>query len=209
MKRAKRGQPFRHNPTSIKQAGQTTVFFTLILTGLLILTAVAIEVGRIVYARGEVGKAADAAALAAAARINVPEYRETGQVVFLPDVYSNAQDMASMNASYLAKRNIPVTVSDISIQGKKGWMKKKIMKEEIVTKTTLPIGFYVRPSATRMYGSLPPADAPDWEIWRQALQASDLKEIKLVEEILATGLTLREAGVAMVAITAPRKKNPA
>jgi len=45
-------------------------------------------------------------------------------------------------------------------------MKKKIMKEEIITKTTLPIGFYVRPSATRMYGSLPPADAPDWEIWR-------------------------------------------
>ena len=115
MKRAKRSQPFRLIPTSIKQAGQTTVFFTLILTGLLILTAVAIEVGRIVYARGEVGKAADAAALAAAARINVPEYRETGQVVFLPDVYSNAQDMASMNASYLAKRSIPVTVSNISI----------------------------------------------------------------------------------------------
>ena len=88
-------------------------------------------------------------------------------------------------------------------------MKKKTMKEEIITKTTLPIGFYVRPSATRMYGSLPPADAPDWEIWRQALQASDLKEIKLVEEILATGLTLREAGAAMVAITTPRKKNPA
>ena len=97
------------------ERGQTTVFFTLILTGLLILTAVAIEVGRIVYARGEVGKAADAAALAAAARINVPLYRETGQLVFLPDVYSNAQDVATMNASYLAKRSIPVTVTGISI----------------------------------------------------------------------------------------------
>ena len=95
--------------------GQMTVFFVLILTGLLLLTAVGIEIGRIVYARGEVGKAADAAALAAAARINVPEYRETDQVVFLPDVYSNAQDVASMNASYLTKRSIPVTVSDISI----------------------------------------------------------------------------------------------
>jgi|NGEPerStandDraft_6_1074524.scaffolds.fasta_scaffold54207_2 Flp pilus assembly protein TadG len=115
MKRAKRSQPFRHNPPSIKQAGQTTVFFTLILTGLLILTAVAIEVGRIVYALGEVGKAADAAALAAAARINVSEYRETGQVVFLPDVYSNAQEVASMNASYLTKRSIPVAVTGISI----------------------------------------------------------------------------------------------
>ena len=97
------------------ERGQTTVFFTLILTGLLILTAVAIEVGRIVYARGEVGKAAAAAALAAAARINVPLYRETGQLVFLPDVYSNAQDVATMNASYLAKRSIPVTVTGISI----------------------------------------------------------------------------------------------
>ena len=76
-------------------------------------------------------------------------------------------------------------------------MKKKTMKEEIIHKTTLPIGFYVRPSATRMYGSLPLADAPDWEIWRKAIQGSDLKEIKLVEEILATGLTLREAGAAM------------
>jgi Flp pilus assembly protein TadG len=97
------------------QAGQTTVFFTLILTGLLILTAVAIEVGRSVYARGEVGQAADAAALAAAARINVPEYRETGLMVFLSDVYSNAQDVASMNAAFLAKRSIPVTVTDIAI----------------------------------------------------------------------------------------------
>jgi Flp pilus assembly protein TadG len=105
----------RRNPAHQMQAGQTTVFFTLILTGLLILTAVAIEVGRIVYARGEVGKAADAAALAAAARINVPEYRETGQMVFLPDVYSTAQDMASMNASTLAKRSIPVAVTGITI----------------------------------------------------------------------------------------------
>ena len=97
------------------ERGQTTVFFTLILTGLILLTAVAIEVGRIVYARGEVGKAADAAALAAAARINVPLYRETGQLVFLDDVYSNAQEVATLNASYLAKRSIPVTVTDIAV----------------------------------------------------------------------------------------------
>ena len=75
----------------------------------------AIEVGRIVYARGEVGKAADAAALAAASRINVPLYRQTGQVVFLPDVYSNAQEVAGSNSAYLAKRSIPVMVTGISI----------------------------------------------------------------------------------------------
>ena len=97
------------------EKGQTTVFFTLILTGLILLTAVAIEVGRIVYARGEVGKAADAAALAAAARINIPVYRQSGQMLFLPDVYSNAQDVATLNASILAKRSIPVTVTEIAI----------------------------------------------------------------------------------------------
>ena len=98
-----------------KERGQTTVFFTLILTGLTLMTAVAIEVGRIVYARGEVGKAADAAALAAAARINIPVYRQSGQMLFLPDVYSNAQDVATLNASILAKRSIPVTVTEIAI----------------------------------------------------------------------------------------------
>jgi Flp pilus assembly protein TadG len=107
--------PPRRNPACTKQAGQTTVFFALILTGLIIMTAVAIEIGRIVYARGEVGKAADAAALAAASRINVPLYRQTGQVVFLPDVYSHAQEVASANSSYLAKRSIPVVVTGISI----------------------------------------------------------------------------------------------
>ncbi len=81
------------------QRGQTTVFFTLILTGLLLLTAIGIEIGRIVYARGEVGKAADAAALAAAARIDVPLYRDTGQVAFLPDVHATAQEVAGLNSS--------------------------------------------------------------------------------------------------------------
>ena len=98
-----------------KARGQTTVFFALVLTGLLILTAVGVEIGRIVYARGEVGKAADAAALAAAARIDVPLYRDTGQLTFLPDATSSAQEVASLNSAYLSSRSIPVTVTGISI----------------------------------------------------------------------------------------------
>ncbi len=35
-----------------RELGQTTVFFALILTGLLLLTGVGIEIGRIVYAAG-------------------------------------------------------------------------------------------------------------------------------------------------------------
>ena len=98
-----------------RQRGQTTVFFALILTGLLLLTAVGIELGRIVYARGEVGKAADAAALAAASRINVTLYRETGEIQFLPDAYTTAQSYASMNSVFLRSRHIGVAVTGISM----------------------------------------------------------------------------------------------
>ncbi len=95
------------------ERGQTTVFFTLILTGLLLLAAVGIEIGRIVYARGEVGKAADAAALAAVAQIDVPHYRETGEIRFLPNVYAMAQNYASRNSAFLQARHIGLSVTNI------------------------------------------------------------------------------------------------
>jgi len=79
------------------------------------LTALILEVGRLVYARGEVAKCADAAALAAASQVDVAEYRDTGRMVFLPDVYAVAQNFAGMNSSYLAGRSIPVTVTQIQI----------------------------------------------------------------------------------------------
>ncbi|MBL8080480.1 MAG: pilus assembly protein [Anaerolineales bacterium] len=101
------------------ERGQTTIFFTLILTGLLLLTAVGIEIGRIVYARGEVGKAADAAALAAVAQVDVSYYRETGQVRFKPNVYEMAQEYASRNSTYLQSRLIEVTVTDIFVDQNK------------------------------------------------------------------------------------------
>jgi uncharacterized membrane protein len=47
-----------------KQRGQMTTFFALLVT-LVAFMVIGIEVGRIVYARGEIGKAANAAALAA------------------------------------------------------------------------------------------------------------------------------------------------
>jgi len=100
-----------------KQRGQMSIFFALLLVALVAFLLIAVEVGRIVYARGEVGKAADAAALAAASRINIPLYRETGQVVFLPDVYDYAQTYADLNSSYLSSRSIPIWVTGIFIDG--------------------------------------------------------------------------------------------
>ena len=98
-----------------KPRGQMTIFFALLLVALVAFMLIAVEVGRIVYARGEVGKVADAAALAAASRIDITLYRETGQVVFLPDVYDYAQTYASYNSAYLASRSIPVTVTGVNI----------------------------------------------------------------------------------------------
>lgn len=98
-----------------RQRGQATVFFAIILTGLLLLTAVGTEIGRIVYTRGEVGKAADAAALAAASRIDVAIYKENGEIRFLPDVYATAQNYASMNSAFLQRRRIGVAVTGISV----------------------------------------------------------------------------------------------
>jgi Flp pilus assembly protein TadG len=98
-----------------RERGQGVVFFVAIVTCLALLFALMMEVGRLAYARGEVTKCADAAALAAASRIDVAQYRDTGQIIFLPDVYSFAQDYAGRNSTYLANRSIPITVTGINI----------------------------------------------------------------------------------------------
>jgi hypothetical protein len=97
------------------ESGQIITFFIFIIMALGLMTAVGLQIGRIVYARGEVGKAADAAALAAAARLDVITYRETGQMIFLPDAHSTAQEYASRNAGYLASQGIRVSVTQIWI----------------------------------------------------------------------------------------------
>ena len=98
-----------------RERGQSTVFFASFVVILAVLTAVVLEVGRLAYARGEVAKAADAAALAAASRVDIAQYRDTGQILFLPDVYAYAQGFASANSAYLASRSIPVSVSGIRL----------------------------------------------------------------------------------------------
>jgi hypothetical protein len=112
-----------------RQRGQTTVFFALILTGLLLLTAVAVEIGRIVYARGEVGKAADAAALSAVSQVDVAYYRETGEIRFLPDVYIMAQDYALMNSAFLQRRHIGVAVTGISVDPETHMVSVKVIAD--------------------------------------------------------------------------------
>jgi Flp pilus assembly protein TadG len=97
------------------ERGQIMPFFIFTILALGLMTAVGLEIGRIVYARGEVGQAADAAALAAAARLDVARYRETGQLVFRPDAGATAQEYAARNAGFLAAHRIGVGVSQIWI----------------------------------------------------------------------------------------------
>ena len=52
------------------EKGQILTFFIFIILALGLMTAVGLQIGRIVYARGEVGKAADAAE-----KVNVRSHR--------------------------------------------------------------------------------------------------------------------------------------
>lgn len=95
------------------ERGEMMMFFIFIILALGLMMALTLEIGRIVYARGEVGKAADAAALAAAARMDVVAWRESGALVFLPDAAGYAYSYASMNSDYLAQRSISWEITDI------------------------------------------------------------------------------------------------
>ena len=103
----------RNNNQGTGENGQIIPFFILTILLLGLMLAVSLQIGRIVYARGEVGKAADAAALAAASQLDLAAYREAGQIVFLPNAPAMAQDYAMRNAGFLTKHEIAVSVSQI------------------------------------------------------------------------------------------------
>jgi uncharacterized membrane protein len=103
----------KNNKQGTGENGQIIPFFILTILLLGLMLAVSLQIGRIVYARGEVGKAADAAALAAASQLDLVAYREAGQIVFLPNAPAMAQDYAMRNAGFLTKHEIAVSVSQI------------------------------------------------------------------------------------------------
>lgn len=89
-----------------------TVFFGFILIPIM---ALGIELGRYFYARAEIAKAADAAALAAAAEISQRVFEETGDLQPTSKTWANAQAFASMNNSYLAQYGVHAVVTGISV----------------------------------------------------------------------------------------------
>src|ERR1051326_5605611 len=77
------------------------------------LFALAMGVGRYFYARSEIQKASDAAALAAAQEVNIPLYRDTGQIELMPSAYTVASGYAGLNSSYLTARGITPQITGI------------------------------------------------------------------------------------------------
>jgi len=89
-----------------------TVFFGFILIPIM---ALGIELGRYFYARAEIAKSADAAALAAAAEISQRVFEESGDLQPTSKTWANAQAFASMNNSYLSQYGVNAVVTGISV----------------------------------------------------------------------------------------------
>jgi Flp pilus assembly protein TadG len=89
-----------------------TIFFGFILIPIM---ALSIELGRYFYARAEISKAADAAALAAAAEISQRVFEETGDLQPTSKTWTNAQAFASMNNGYLEHYGVRAVVTGITV----------------------------------------------------------------------------------------------
>ena len=103
-----------------RQPGYSMTFWAVFITLVLIpLLALAIEVGRYSFAKAEVGKAADAAALAAAIEIDRAVFRDAGEIVLTAQAWAQAQAYANMNTQYLSLRGIHAVVTAIHIDNSK------------------------------------------------------------------------------------------
>lgn len=93
-----------------------TVFFGFVMIPIM---ALGIELGRYFYARAEIAKAADAAALAASAEINQRIFESSGDLTATSRTWANAQAFASMNNNYLAQYGVNAVVTGINIDSGK------------------------------------------------------------------------------------------
>ena len=99
------------------------VFFGFILIPIL---AMSIELGRYFYARAEVAKSADAAALAAAAEINQHLFENTGDLAPTSRTWANAQAFANMNNTFLKKYGVDAVVTGIAVDAGKDTVRVQV-----------------------------------------------------------------------------------
>ena len=81
--------------------------------------ALGIELGRYFYARAEIAKAADAAALKAAAEISQRIFEASGDLSPTSKTWANSQAFAGMKNGYLAQYGIQTVVSGINVDAGK------------------------------------------------------------------------------------------
>ena len=93
--------------------------FWAVFIGLVLIPALAfaIELGRYFYAISEVQKAADAAAVAAAAEINQRVFQETGSLISTSKTWANAQSYVSSNTIGLSAKGVHAFVTGIQVSG--------------------------------------------------------------------------------------------
>jgi uncharacterized membrane protein len=88
------------------------IFLGTVMVPLMVL---AWDVGRLFYARGEIQKAADAAALAAAREVDVPHYMLTGEVLLHQGAVGFASHYAERNVTYLPGTGISPRITRIVV----------------------------------------------------------------------------------------------
>jgi len=98
--------------------GYTMTFWAVFIGFVLVPTfALAIELGRYFYAISEIAKAADAAAVAAAAEINPRAFQDSGSLIPSGKTWSNAQSYVSRNTAGLYSKGIHAQVTGIQVNG--------------------------------------------------------------------------------------------
>jgi hypothetical protein len=98
-----------------RRAYSSTFWALFIGVVVLPLFALGFDVGRYLYARQEIGKAADAAAVAAAAEINQRTFVAKGELHPTSATYAWAQHYANMNNDYLGGLKIYPHITSIRI----------------------------------------------------------------------------------------------
>lgn len=88
--------------------------------------ALAIELGRYFYAISEVAKAADAAAVAAAAEINQRTFRDSGALVPTDKTWANAQSYVSQNTAGLSAKGVHAYVTGIEVSGGENMIRVRV-----------------------------------------------------------------------------------
>lgn len=116
MKRYRRLVRWITHPRLPNEHGYAMAFYATFLGTVMVpLMILAWDVGRLFYARGEIQKAADAAALAAAREVDVPHYMLTGEVLLHQGAVSFATHYAKRNITYLPGTGISPRIMRIVV----------------------------------------------------------------------------------------------